>query len=98
MAQIKVSSAKLTEEATHIERLIREMETEIGTLTRYASSFLNSWEGDAKQAFVSSVQKNATLLKNFTNNAKQFSNVLKTGAQDYETGENRAKQIASTKR
>jgi WXG100 family type VII secretion target len=98
MALIKVTSSKLSEKAAEIERIKRELEQEITAMKSNANRFLNMWDGEAKQAFVNSVNQNTTLLQNFTNNTQKFADALKTGASSYEGGENKAKQIASSKR
>ena len=97
MAQFQGSTSKLTDEAAQLLNLKRQLEQEITAMESVAARYLNMWEGEAKQAFVDSVRKNMTLLKNFTNNMEKFANVLKEGASTYETGEQNAKRIASSK-
>lgn len=98
MAIIRVTTSKLTEQAGQIEQIKRELEQEITVMKSAANRYFHSWDGEAKQAFVNSVNQNTTLLVNFTNNTQKFADALKSGAGSYESGEGRAIQIASEKR
>ena len=97
MAQFEVSTAKLTEEANRLRTLKQQLEQEQGNMKSIATSYLNMWEGEAKQAFVNSANKNINLLSAFTNNMEKFSQTLQQGASTYETGEKEAVRIASQK-
>ena len=97
MAQFQVSTGKLSEEAAHLRRLKADLEQEIAKMRSGATSYLNMWEGEAKQAFVASVQKNMNLLQAFTNNMEKFANALTSNQATYEQAENRNKNIANTK-
>ncbi|MBQ9349090.1 MAG: WXG100 family type VII secretion target [Oscillibacter sp.] len=97
MAQFQVSTGKLSEEAAHLRRLKADLEQEIAKMRSGATSYLNMWEGEAKQAFVASVQKNMNLLQAFTNNMEKFANALTSNQATYEQAENRNKNIASSK-
>ena len=97
MAQFQVSTGKLSEEAAHLRRLKAALEQEIAKMRSGATSYLNMWEGEAKQAFVASVQKNMNLLTAFTNNMEKFANALTSNQATYEQAENRNKNIANTK-
>lgn len=97
MAQFEVSTAKLTEEANRLRTLKQQLEQEQGNMKSIATSYLNMWEGEAKQAFVNSANKNINLLNAFTNNMEKFSQTLQQGASTYETGEKEAVRIASQK-
>ncbi|MBQ9349130.1 MAG: WXG100 family type VII secretion target [Oscillibacter sp.] len=97
MAQFQVSTGKLSEEAAHLRRLKAALEQEIAKMRSGATSYLNMWEGEAKQAFVASVQKNMNLLTAFTNNMDKFADALTQSQQIYEQSENRNKQIAINK-
>lgn len=97
MAQFQVSTGKLSEEAAHLRRLKADLEQEIAKMRSGATSYLNMWEGEAKQAFVASVQKNMNLLQAFTNNMEKFANALTSNQATYEQAENRNKNIANSK-
>lgn len=97
MAQFEVSTAKLTEEANRLRTLKQQLEQEQGNMKSIATSYLNMWEGEAKQAFVNSANNNINLLSAFTNNMEKFSQALQQGASSYETGEKEAVRIASQK-
>lgn len=97
MAQFEVSTAKLTEEANRLRTFKQQLEQEMGNMKSIAISYLNMWEGESKQAFVNSANKNINLLSAFTNNMEKFSQTLQEGASTYETGEKEAVRIASQK-
>ena len=97
MAQFEVSTSKLTQEAQHLRDLKRKFKIQIDNAKKIAVTYLNMWDGEAKQAFVNSVNQNTTLLTNFTNNTQKFADALRTGATNYESGEKKAIEIAMNK-
>lgn len=97
MAQFQVSTVKLSEEAAHLKKLKAALETEISKMRSGAKSWLDMWEGEAKQTFVASVEKNMNLLRAFTNNMEKFADALTQSGSIYETAENKNKGIAGRK-
>ena len=97
MAQFEVSTAKLTEEANQLRNLKKQLEQECANMKSIAASYLNMWEGEAKQAFVNSANKNINLLNAFTNNMEKFAQALEQGASTYDAGEKEAVRIANVK-
>ena len=97
MAQFEVATSALEQEAAGLRNLKSQLEQEIMGMRSISNQFLNMWEGEAKQAFVNSVNQNMNLLNAFTNNMEKFANALTQGASTYVKGENDVKRIVSSK-
>ena len=97
MAQFEVATSALEQEAAGLRNLKSQLEQEIMGMRSISNQFLNMWEGEAKQAFVNSVNQNTNLLNAFTNNMEKFAQALAEGASTYETGEKEAMRIANVK-
>lgn len=97
MALITVSTNKLSEGENQIRNIKKQLDNEITALKSSAARYLSYWEGEAKNAFVKSVNDNANLLSTFSNNTEKFADALRTGGTNYESGEKEAIRIASNK-
>lgn len=97
MAEFQVATASLTESAATINSAKSDLANKITEMRSMSSRLLNMWEGEAKNAFVTSVNQNMNLLTNFANNLEKFRDALTQGASTYEQSEQRVTQIVSQK-
>ena len=97
MAEFQVASASLTDAAQVISDSKRQLEEKVTEMRSISSRLLNMWEGEAKNAFVNSVNNNMNLLNGFNNNLQHFVKALTEGAATYEKGEKEVTRIVSNK-
>ena len=97
MAEYQVATQSLTEGAQTITNAKRDLEQRVTEMRSISSRLLNMWEGEAKNAFVNSVNNNMNLLNGFNNNLQHFIKALTEGAATYEKGEKEVTRIVSNK-
>lgn len=98
MAEIKVRSGELMAKADYLEGLNRDFRNEVANMVSYESELANSYTGESQQAFRNAFNTDKQKMDLFAENIDKYVLALREDAQVYETAENKATEIAATRK
>lgn len=98
MAEIKVTPQQLKDKASILEGLNSKFRSEVEKMVGYEATLASMWEGDAQQAFRKAFNDDKAKMEAFAINIDKYVLALREDAQRYETAENAATNIATTRK
>lgn len=98
MAEIKVTPRELRNKATDLENLNRKFRAEVEKMVGYEAQLASMWEGDAQKAFRKAFNDDKLKMERFALNIDKYVMALREDAQKYEEAENKATDIATTRK
>lgn len=98
MAEIKVTPQQLKDKATDLETYNRKFRAEVEKMVGYEEQLAGMWEGEAQKAFRSAFNTDKGKMEQFAQNIDRYVQALREDAQRYETAENNATNIATTRK
>ena len=98
MAEIKVSPQQLKEKANDLESYNRKFRSEVEKMVGYEEQLAGMWEGEAQKAFRKAFNDDRLKMEQFALNIDKYVLALREDAQRYETAENTATNIATTRK
>ena len=98
MAEIKVTPQQLRSKADTLESLNQKFRSEVEKMVGYESNLASMWEGEAQKAFRTAFNNDKTKMDRFAENIDRYVAALRDDAQRYETAENAATNIATTRK
>ena len=98
MAEIKVTPQQLKDKAVALEALNSKFRSEVEKMVGYESELAAMWEGEAQKAFRSAFNTDKAKMDSFAANIDKYVAALREDAQRYETAENAATNIATTRK
>lgn len=87
MAEIRVTSATLTQKKGELDQLNGQLTTLKGQYEQVESAMNSKWEGDAKNAFHATFLQNMQAVDTFIKAVQQYSAVLQEIIAKYESTE-----------
>lgn len=98
MAEIRVTPQQLKDRATELENYNRQFRAEVEKMVGYEQELAAMWEGEAQQAFRKAFNDDKLKMEKFATNIDKYVLALREDAQRYETAENAATNIATTRK
>lgn len=98
MAEIKVTPQQLKQKADTLEGLNQKFRSEVEKMVGYESELASMWEGEAQKAFRTAFNNDRSKMDQFAQNIDRYVLALREDAQRYETAENAATNIATTRK
>lgn len=98
MAEIRVTPQQLKDKASDLEGFNRQFRAEVEKMVGYEQQLAAMWEGDAQRAFHKAFSDDKAKMDRFAQNIDQYIAALREDAQRYETAENAASNIATTRK
>jgi len=98
MAEIRVTPQQLRERATELENYNRKFRAEVEKMVGYEQQLASMWEGEAQKAFRKAFNDDKLKMERFALNIDKYVMALREDAQRYETAENAATNIATTRK
>ena len=98
MAEIRVTPQQLKDKATTLEGLNKKFRAQVETMVGYESQLASMWEGESQRAFRKAFGDDKVKWNAFAENIDKYVQALREDAQRYETAENAATNIATTRK
>ena len=98
MAEIKVTPQQLKDKATDLVSYNRKFRAEVEKMVGYEQQLASMWEGDAQKAFRKAFNDDKLKMEQFALNIDKYVLALREDALRYETAENTATRIATTRK
>lgn len=98
MAEIRVTPQQLKERAADLENYNRKFRAEVEKMVGYEQQLAAMWEGEAQKAFRKAFNDDKLKMERFALNIDKYIMALREDAQRYETAENAATNIATTRK
>lgn len=98
MAEIKVTPRELRTKADTLEQLNRQFRQEVEKMVGYEQQLAGMWEGDAQKAFHKAFNDDKLKMDRFALNIDKYVVALREDAQKYEEAEQKATNIATTRK
>ena len=93
---LEVNTGTLRNDVNEIQGELRGIRTEMSNLRGAASSLGNTWEGDAKTAFMEALQDDMNRLESLVNAIGKFTDKTEESRIAYEKCENSVSQAVSS--
>ena len=97
MAEYKVTSSELTAKAQELSGYIAQFTTEMNNLVTTESTLATTFEGEAQKAFHGNFQTLRGEMETFKSVMQDYVTQLNVAAQGYESAEQQAMTIATSK-
>ena len=98
MAEIRVTPQQLKDRAADLESYNRKFRAEVEKMVGYEQQLASMWEGEAQKAFRKAINDDKLKMERFALNIDKYIMALREDAQRYETAENTATNIATTRK
>ncbi len=98
MAEIMVTSASLEAKATELETFNNDLKTLIEQLSTDEQTLSGMWEGDARNAFHASFERDKAQVYSFYHAIASYVNALRTIAKEYNKAEATNVQTATQRK
>lgn len=98
MAEIKVTPRELRTKADELERLNRQFRQEVEKMVGYEAELAGMWEGESQKAFRKAFNDDRVKMDRFALNIDKYVLALREDAQKYEEAEQKATNIATTRK
>lgn len=98
MAEIRVTPQQLKDKAEVLRGLNAKFRSEVQKMVSYEANLASMWEGEAQKAFRTAFNTDKTKMDTFAANIDKYVQALLEDAQRYETAENAATNIATTRK
>lgn len=98
MAEIRVTPQQLKDRAADLENYNRKFRAEVEKMVGYEQQLAAMWEGEAQKAFRKAFNDDKLKMERFALNIDKYIMALREDAQRYETAENAATNIATTRK
>ena len=97
MAEIKVTSGELKNNANELRQLNNQFKKAIDDLTSSEQQLVGMWDGEAKEAFHNAYNSDKAAMENFFQTIEKYCQALESNAAKYEAMEQKNLSTASTK-
>ena len=98
MTEIKVTSSELKRRADDLQQYVTKFRSEVDKMVGYEQELAGMWEGDAQAAFRKAFNEDKRKMDQFAQNIDSYIRALNSDADKYETAEQKATDIANTRK